>query len=210
MEGLFDIYLNVNLCMTEYRKYKPLGKLLDFNQFCNTMHIEECVLLKYEGVAVYVMAETSKYMASSGNYVGFISKNDEKHIIVVAYAIHLRVAAKTVEFNTGSDITVNIYLHHNFLNAPDRGPFCGRYRKLADAEVRDVVVHTMANPTKFPGLLVDDPASIWFGYKIGDVIEVTSCSMNTAKKIHYKIVLPSTGRAEQTEIESVDVEAEEP
>ncbi len=205
MEQLFEKYINIQLFLTNYRKYQLVDdeKFLSFEDFRNKMQLTGYVMHRCIGIEtqelldVYIFKKHSKYIKTTSEFIKLLDRYREpRHIILFTkekLSIYLKKAIKRY-----SDLKIDNYLHKHFIVELNKGPLCSKHTILSQEEVKQVCFDLMAHGHKLPAISIEDPQVIWIGGKVNDVIKIEANSEITGKTIRYRIVTPATGKVEQS------------
>jgi len=79
----------------------------------------------------------------------------------------------------------------------NKGPLCSKHTVLSVSETKALCYGTMTHGHNFPTILESDPQNIWIGGRVNEIIKIEPYSENTGQSVHYRIVMPDTGKTSQ-------------
>jgi DNA-directed RNA polymerase subunit H (RpoH/RPB5) len=221
-DALYQIYLNIQKFITQYRKYDILdGNLanqVEFNKIILDEHYIKCNCLDpqtQKKVYVILLKRDSKYIKSTANFkklmVG-LGKEESDVIVISKEPLSIYVKKLLPKL---SNLVIYNYLHRHFAIEIPKGPLCSKHTILTQSEIEHLCSkELMIHPLGLPSILVTDPQCIWIGAKVGQVVKIEAFSEITGKTIRYRIVVPSVDIYDQADtseaVEYVNIESKEP
>jgi DNA-directed RNA polymerase subunit H (RpoH/RPB5) len=201
MNEFFNIYKNIQLFITDYRKYELLDKFYNFVDFKKKIQDESYIIHKcldsvnQKKVYIYILSENNLYTKSTSKFKKLFNKieNDVSKVILITKIDISIYINKSI--NTYTNLNVSMYLHKHFLLEMAKGPLCSKHSILSKKEVtrlctQDLILH----PLSLPSISIMDPQNIWIGGELGQIIKIESYSELTGKTIRYRIVSPGSGK----------------
>lgn len=217
IEVQFNRYKNVIKFATEWRKYKLVNKHLDENAFRVAMQTNEYVRIecmdekKKRKILIYLMSQNNKYVKSSQNLKSLLNKiNEQCDVIFITYQKFSTYGIKAMSKHKRIMIRkIYTYLHEIFDLEIPKGPLAAKHRIISSDEVLKVCNEDMfCTITGMPKIFDEDPQAIWIGAENGDVLEITTLSDIMGEYVHYRVVVPKSGRVIMNK-EPVEVEKKE-
>ena len=103
--------------------------------------------------------------------------------------------------NQKTSLVVHNYLHKHFIIEIGRAPLCSRHTRLTKSEASDLLSRQlMTSPYALPRIKINDPHVIWCGAKVNEIIRIEVNSELAGKCLRYRLVVPISGKVEQTDI----------
>lgn len=199
-EAQFNRYQNVVVFAKDWRMYKLQHKTLDVAAFRTAMQTNQYVLTecldtkKNNEVLIYMFDKDSKYVLSSQDLKRLLKKiKDPCDVILITYTPFKTYGKKAIA--TYKHLNIYTYLQEIFEMVLPYGPLCYPHRILSREEVlRLCNEELMCYLMNLPKIFDEDPQCIWIGATSGDVIEIKMLSDIAGETIHYRVVVPKSGR----------------
>ena len=201
MEQLFKRYKNIQIFITEYRKYKIEEPFYDYEKFKQIMQVDhylihKCINTKKEKpVLIYLFTDYSSYINTTPQFKKLLdhsSKEPADIIIITKVELNIYIKKSLIKY---PQFNVYNYLYSHFTIEISKGPLCSKHSILSDAEVDKLCAgELIIHPLSLPAISISDPQNIWIGGELGQVIKISSISEITGYSIRYRIVSPDTGK----------------
>jgi len=197
----FNQYMNVVTFAKEWREYKVQNDILSANDFRKQMQADSYVKLdcvdskKNKNVIIYLFDKESKYTTTSSELKRLLSKIKiaNSTVILIVYSplgVYSRRAIQKFK-----NLNIYTYLHEIFDLVVPNGPLCYPHRVMSREEVLALTNNELCcYLINLPKIYDEDPQCIWIGAEIGDVVEITSLSDIAGEAIHYRVVIPKSGK----------------
>lgn len=214
----FKQYNNIRIFAEEWRKYKVLSEKLDMTKFRNSMQQDEYIQInclnpkKTRKVTIYLFDKNSKYVSTTQHMKSLLKKiKSSGEVILITYAPLKTYLNKAIA--SFKNLKISVYRHEIFdLIIPD-GPLCYEHTIIPRPEVLELMNHELqCYINNLPKIFVEDPQCIWIGAEVGDVVGIKMLSDISGEVMHYRIVVPKSGRIimskEPVKEETADVDAD--
>jgi DNA-directed RNA polymerase subunit H (RpoH/RPB5) len=206
----FNRYNNIVTFAKDWRKYKLTNKPLDANAFRMAIQSDQYVLLecrdtkRNRDVLIYLFEKNSKYSTSSQDLKRLLKKiKNPCDVILITYAPFNTYGKKAIA--SYKHLNTYTYLHEIFELVLPNGPLCYPHRILSRDEVLQLCNEELfCYLTNLPKIFDEDPQCIWIGAESGDVVEIKMLSDTSGEVIHYRVVVPKSGRVIFSKEESTD------
>ncbi len=198
MEYQYNQYQNLFIYATEWLKYTPKDDMDDMTSFKKNMQIYQYSKLSFSNdigkdVYIFLLTPDSKYM-SSQELDRLLTKIREPSDIILITHSELKTYALRV-IDKHSHLKIKTYLQSYFNLIAPNGPLCSKHRIMSFDEVYNLFNNELfCYLTNLPKILVDDVQCIWIGAEVGDVLEITSPSDIAGSWVHYRVVIPRSGK----------------
>jgi DNA-directed RNA polymerase subunit H (RpoH/RPB5) len=200
-EAQYNIYQNVITFAKDWRKYTLQRKPLDLTAFRSAMQNDQYALIEClnkkqnREVLIYIFDKDSKYVSSSQDLKRLLKKiKNSCDVIFITYTPFKTYGKKAIALYNNT-LTIYTYLQEIFEMILPYGPLCYPHRILSREEVlRLCNEELMCYLMNLPKIFDEDPQCIWIGASSGEVVEIKMLSDIAGEVIHYRSVVPKSGR----------------
>jgi DNA-directed RNA polymerase subunit H (RpoH/RPB5) len=194
----FNRYVNINICFTEYRKYKRVSEYHNKEKFRSIMQAESYVISEFtdkeknKNYLVYLFNMNSKYTISSGTAdMKKLLKGIQSNymIIFLTYDHPMTYIKKAIMRETRLNIRTFLYSIVDCILP--RSTLAASHRILSNDEVNDICnnqLHCTVNDLE--KISDNDPQCFWIGASVGHVLEIKMYSVINLYYISYRFVIP--------------------
>ncbi len=200
VDNQFTRYQNILTFAKDWRKYEVVSDVLSTELFRDAIQRDEYVIIecndlkKNRNVLIYLFEKNSKYSTSSQDLRKLLKKiKDPCDVILITYAAFNVYGRKAI--STFKHLNIFTYLHVIFDLVIPHGPLCYPHRILSKEEVLNLCNEDLCcYLPNLPKIFDEDPQCIWIGAESGDVVEIKMLSDISGETIHYRAVVPRSGR----------------
>ena len=219
-ESQYNQYNNLLVFAKEWRKYKVVSGTLDIETFRKTIQVDQYIKIdctdphNNRNVFIYLFDRVSKYITSSQDLKKLLKKiKPASDVILVIYKPLGTYGRRAV--SSFKNLNISVYRQEIFDLIAPKGPLCYQHRIMSREEIIKLTNDDLCcYITNLPKIFDEDTQCIWIGAKVGDVLEIKISSDISGESIHYRVVVPKSGKliaykeapAEEEPVEEEDEE----
>jgi DNA-directed RNA polymerase subunit H (RpoH/RPB5) len=217
-ESQYNQYNNLLVFAKEWRKYKVVTSTLDIETFRKTIQVDQYIKIdctdphNNRNVYIYLFDRISKYITSSQDLKKLLKKiKPASDVILVIYKPLGTYGRRAV--SSFKNLHISVYRQEIFDLIAPKGPLCYNHRIMSREEIIKLTNDDLCcYITNLPKIFDEDTQCIWIGAKVGDVLEIKIFSDISGESIHYRIVVPKSGKLiayKEAPVEEAPVEEED-
>lgn len=199
-ESQYNQYNNLLVFAKEWRKYKVTSQHIDIDTFRKTIQVDQYIKIECldthnnKNVYIYLFDRISKYITSSQDLKKLLKKiKPASDVILVIYKPLGTYGRRAV--SSFKNLNINVYRQEIFDLIAPKGPLCYQHRIMSREEIIKLTNDDLCcYITNLPKIFDEDTQCIWIGAKVGDVLEIKICSDISGESIHYRVVVPKSGK----------------
>lgn len=199
-ESQYNQYNNLLVFAKEWRKYKVLSNQLDMNTFRKSIQVDQYIKIdctdmnNNRNVYIYLFDKVCKYTTSSQDLKKLLKKiKPASEVILVIYKPLGTYGRRAI--SSFKNLHINVYRQEIFDLIAPKGPLCYQHRIMSREEIIKLTNDDLCcYITNLPKIFDEDTQCIWIGAKVGDILEIKTSSDISGESIHYRVVIPKSGK----------------
>jgi len=205
-DWFYQMYLNVRLFLTKYRKLEIKDDLIDLDEFQQKILINEYIQIDTVNNMTVLLFVKDTQLTVSKNLRSILQRISSNEIILIMDKLIKAKNKSTIKKETKAKLY--FYKHCIFLVEIPLGPCVPKMRILSNSEITDVLHNMRTSSSTISKIGVEDPQAIWLGAKVNQMIESKGSSSNAIIETHYRVVV-QTVKTNTKEVERACEEKEE-
>lgn len=198
--SLFTTYGLVRKMLSDYRGYDIESKEVTRKEFTTLIQLDRFVRVnaKTKGgrqVVVFILGKTKDFSKKEG-FLRLLRKVKTMvaDVIFITDEPFSTYIDKTID-EQPETLRIFNYMRKHFLLEISKVPFACKHEIMTPQEVRQVIMQDlMVSPLSLPVIYADDPAMVWMGGNVGQVVRITADSLLVGKTVKYRVVFPRPGK----------------
>lgn len=210
--SLYRSHILLRKMLEQYRGYEVESPKISLDDFTTLIQLDGFVRTdaktpKGRTVAMFLLGKNKEFTKTAG-FMSLIRRVKTKvaDIIFVTDSPFNVYLTKAI---SGLPETLKIfnYKRKHFMVEISKIPFACDYQIMSPAQTRKVILNDLkVSPLSLPIIFEDDPAMVWWGGSVGQLIRITADSMIGGRTVKYRVVYPRPGRSGSKKNEDQDDE----
>ena len=199
-ESQYNKYNNLLVFAKQWRKYKVTSAVLDIETFRKTIQSDQYIKIECldmnnnKHVYIYLFDKISKYVTSNEDLKKLLKKIKTTSEVILVIYNQLGTYGKRA-ISSFKNLNINVYRQEIFDLIAPNGPLCYQHRIMSREEIIKLTNDDLCcYITNLPKIFDEDTQCIWIGAKVGDVLEIKTYSDISGESIHYRVVIPKSGK----------------